>query len=158
MHVHKWENSEILHQIWTLNQANQNDWPKENWKNWPIKVIQIAWGCDSVSLSLSLSLSLGAYPRESIHSLHIPFPPNKYFTCFTTFHLHGNFLLQSRRSRALSLTTGRVARIWCSHHQDPTSSLAGEPKPCLKLHRTKPSEIITMAMFKTKKLQEKLGK
>ena len=55
MHVHKWENSEILHQIWTLNQANQNDWPKENWKNWPIKVIQIAWGCDSVSLSLSLS-------------------------------------------------------------------------------------------------------
>ena len=111
-----------------------------------------------LSLSLSLSLSLGAYPRESIHSLHIPFPPNKYFTCFTTFHLHGNFLLQSRRARALSLITGRVARIWCSHHQDPTSSLAGEPKPCLKLHRTKPSEIITMAMFKTKKLQEKLGK
>ena len=106
----------------------------------------------------SLSLSLLAYPRESIHSLHFPFPPNKYFTCFTTFHLHGNFLLQSRRARALSLTTGRVARIWCSHHQVPISSLAGEPKPCLKLHRTKPSEITTTAMFKTKQLQEKLGK
>ena len=106
----------------------------------------------------SLSLSLWAYPRESIHSLHFPFPPNKYFTCFTTFHLHGNFLLQSRRARALSLTTGRVARIWCSHHQVPISSLAGEPKPCLKLHRTKPSEITTTAMFKTKQLQEKLGK
>lgn len=59
MYVRTWENSETVYQIRTLNQANQNDWPKENWKNWPIKVIQIA---TSVWLSLSLSLSLRAYP------------------------------------------------------------------------------------------------
>ena len=66
MHVHKWENSEILHQIWTLNQANQNDWPKENWKNWPIKVIQIA-----VRVWFSLSLSLSEPTRESLSTRSI---------------------------------------------------------------------------------------
>ena len=31
-----------MHQMWTVNQANHNDWPKETWKKCPIKVIQIA--------------------------------------------------------------------------------------------------------------------
>ena len=68
MHVHKWENSEILQQIWTLNQANQNDWPMENWKNWPIKLIQIAM---RVWLSLSLSLSLSEPTRKSLSTSSI---------------------------------------------------------------------------------------
>ena len=39
MRVHKWEDPEI-HQIWTVNQANQNNWPNETQKKCPIKVIQ----------------------------------------------------------------------------------------------------------------------
>ena len=29
--MHIWEDPEI-YKIWIVNQANQNDWPKENWK------------------------------------------------------------------------------------------------------------------------------
>ena len=31
-----------------------------------------------------------------------------------------------------SLTTGLVARIWCSHCHDPASISTWEPKPCFK--------------------------
>ena len=41
MNVHTWEDPEI-YQIWTVNQANQNDWLKETQKKHPIKVIQTA--------------------------------------------------------------------------------------------------------------------
>ena len=41
MPVHIWEDPEI-NQIGTVNQANQNDWPKDIWKKQPIKVIQTA--------------------------------------------------------------------------------------------------------------------
>ena len=34
-----WEEPEI-YEIWTVNQENQKDWPKETWKKYPIKVIQ----------------------------------------------------------------------------------------------------------------------
>ena len=34
-----WEDPE-MYQIWTQNQANQNDWPKETRKKCPIYVIQ----------------------------------------------------------------------------------------------------------------------
>ena len=62
----------------------------------------------------------------------ILFPPNKHFTCFTTFHLCGNSFLQSRRARTLSLATGLVARIQHSHCHGPTSISGWEPKPCFK--------------------------
>ena len=58
------------------------------------------------------------------------FPPNKYFTCFTTFHLCGNSFQRSQRTRPLSLITGLAARIWCSHHHDRTSVSGGDLKPC----------------------------
>ena len=35
--MHTWEDPE-LYQIWTLNQVNQNDWPKETWKKCPTKL------------------------------------------------------------------------------------------------------------------------
>ena len=54
----------------------------------------------------------------SIHAYCTLFPPSKHFACFTTFHLCGNSFLQSWRARALSLTTGPVAKIQCSHHHD----------------------------------------
>ena len=54
MCVHTWENLEI-YQIWTVNQANQHDWPKGTQKKCPIKVIETA---TRVRLSYSLPLSL----------------------------------------------------------------------------------------------------
>ena len=41
MHAHAWEDPEI-YRIETLNQANQNDWPKEIRKKYSIYVIQTA--------------------------------------------------------------------------------------------------------------------
>ena len=39
---------------------------------------------------------------------------------------------QSQRARALSLTTGLVARIWCSHRRGLNSISGREPKPCFR--------------------------
>ena len=63
-----------------------------------------------------------AHPSHmSIHNYCTLFPPNKYFTCFTSFRLCGNSFLQTWRAKALvtDLTFGLVARIWCCHHHDP---------------------------------------
>ena len=53
-------------------------------------------------------------------------------TCFTAFCLCGNSFLQSQRARALSLTTGLVARIWRFHCHDPALVSGWEPKCCSK--------------------------
>ena len=63
-----------IHQIWTVNQANQNDWPKETQKKCLIQVISIAtrqWLRDP----------LCELTCVSIHTYYTPFPPNKHFTC-----------------------------------------------------------------------------
>ena len=63
MHAHTWEGPAI-HQIWTVNQTNQNDWPKETRKKCPIKVIQTAvrlWLSPSLSLSLPVCLSMHCF-------------------------------------------------------------------------------------------------
>ena len=71
--------------------------------------------------------ALCVYP----HVLY-PFPPNKHFTCFISFHLCGNSLLQNWRVKALSLTTGLIVRIWCSHCHDLASISGQESKPLFK--------------------------
>ena len=67
--VHTREEPEIW-QIWTLNQASQNDWPKENQKKWLIKVIQIA---------MKVRLRNSESAHVSIHTCYTLFPPNKYW-------------------------------------------------------------------------------
>ena len=105
MRAHTREDPETR-QIWTLHQANQNDWSEGNRKKRPRKVSPTA---RRVQLRLSESA------RVCPHVLYF-FPPDKHFPCFTTPHLCGNsFLLYSRRSRALSLTTGLVVMMRCSH-------------------------------------------
>ena len=75
-----------IHQIWIVNQANQNYWPKEIQKKNPIKVIQTA-----------TRVRLRDPPPEShhvpIHMYCTPFSPNKHLTCITTFCLCGNSFL-----------------------------------------------------------------
>ena len=97
--------------MWTLNQANQNDWPKETQKKYPHTS---DWNCHEGTTQDSPSES----DHVSINMYCSPFPPNKHLTCFTTFCLCGNYFLQSGRARALSLTTGLMARIRCSHCWD----------------------------------------
>ena len=64
-----------------------------------------------------------------IHTYCSLFPPNKYFICFTTFYLCGNSFLQSWRARALSLTTGLVARFGALTTETRPQSLAGNTSP-----------------------------
>ena len=91
-------------QIVNLNQANQNDKPKENPEECPYKLFKLPQGHNSLSESAHVS----------IHMYCTLFLLINTYTCFTTFCLHGNSLLQSQRARALSLTAGLVARIWLS--------------------------------------------
>ena len=94
-----------------MNQANQNDRPKETQKKRSIKEIQT-----------TTRAQLRESPSESAH---VPI-----HTCCTLF-LSINTLLASLLSvfvdilfcktegpGPLSLTTGLVARIWCSHYRD----------------------------------------
>lgn len=86
---------------------------KETQKKCHIKLFRLPQGQNSVTLSESAPW---VYPY-----VLCSIPPNKHFICFTTFCLCGNSFLQSQEARVLSLTTGLVVRIWCSHRRDPDS-------------------------------------
>ena len=113
MHAQTWKDPEI-YEIWTVNQANKNDWPKENQKKHPIKIIQT-----------TMRARLRDSPSESAHvSIHT------YCTLFLQINtllasllsrLVGILFCKAEGPRPLSLTTGLVARIWCSHLCDLTS-------------------------------------
>ena len=64
-----------MYQIWTVNQANENDWPKETWKKCSVKAIQTTTSACSETVSQSLPVCLS--------TCTVLFPPNKYFTCFS---------------------------------------------------------------------------
>jgi len=129
MCVHTGKDPEMYY-IRTANQANQNVWSKENQEEMPH--VSDANPHEGATLSLSLPLCL------STHTV-LFFPPNTYLTCFTTSRPCGNSP-QNWRARALSLTSGLVARIWCSHCCNLTSVSGREPKACFK-----PPEIRTTA-------------
>ena len=61
---------------------------------------------------MTTRLPLSVHPRVCPHALYPP--PAAHFTSFTTLHLCGKSFLQSQRARALSLTSGLVARIQLS--------------------------------------------
>ena len=114
MHAHAWEEDLEIYQIQTPNQANQNNWPKENQNKYLLNVIKTA-------TRASFRDSHSESARASIHTYGTLSPPNKYLTCFITFCLCGNSFPQNQRTRVLSLTTGQVARMWCPHCCDPAS-------------------------------------
>ena len=103
--------------------GQSNDWPKETQKKCPMKVIQ-------TTMRVRLRDSPSELARVFIHT-YCPyfFPLNKYFTCFTTFHLCGNSFLQSWGARAL------VTDHWStgSHHHNLVSISGWEWKPHFKL-------------------------
>ena len=108
-----------IYLMWTVNQANRNDWPKDTRKKCPIKIIQP-----------DLQALLRAWPSESawkpIHTYCTLFPLNKYLTGFTTFRLHGKSFLQSLRARAL--VTVRWSRGWDPGLSWPRQVSGWEPK------------------------------
>ena len=85
-----------------VNQANQNDWPKETWTKYPIKVIETA-----TRMQLSDSFHLMVYP----HVLCF-FPSlNTYFTFFTT-SFFGEVLFC--KAKGFHLTLSLVTDHWSS--------------------------------------------
>ena len=111
-----WQDPEIrtLNQIWTLNQANQNEWPKETLKKRPIKVIQLSQGRNLRTRPLSLPLCLS--------TCTVLFSSNKYLVVFTTLHLFmGILFCKAEGSGPLLVNTGLVARIWCCRGHNPAS-------------------------------------
>ena len=112
---HTWEDPEI-YQIWTVNQADLNDWLKEIQKKCLIKVIQTA-----KRVQLSDSASEAAYVFIHMYCTlfllinTFLFKMLHYFLCLWTF-----FFFKAEGPGPLSLTTGLVPRIWCSHCHDPT--------------------------------------
>ena len=139
MCVHTCEDPEIYQiwicVVWFVNHINQNNWPKETWKKYPIEVIQTAvraWLSDSLSLSLS--------PPMGLSICTVLFSPlDKYLLHY--FFLCGNSLLWSWRPDPSSLTMGLVARIWCFHPRDQPQSRAGNPSLASSHCRPRPPEI-----------------
>ena len=83
-----------------------------------------------LKLPQDLTFPLSPPIRQTSHTVLFSFL--KKTTCFTTFSLCGNSFLQSQRARALTLTTGIVARIWHSHHRDKILISGWELKLCFK--------------------------
>ena len=102
---------------------------KGNQKKCPIKVIQTN---TRVRLSLSPPVCLPT------HTILFFLLTN---TCLLTLHLCGTSL-QSWRVWALSLATGLVVRVQCSHWHNPDSISGQEPKkPCFKPLQAGPPKI-----------------
>ena len=121
--MHTWEDPEI-YQIRILNQANQNDWPKKTRKKCP--------HINDLNCHKGVTFSLGLPVCLSTHTVLFFLLINTSLVSLLSVFV-GVLLLQSRRARALSLTTGLVARIWSSHCCDLTSISGQEQKPCFKL-------------------------
>ena len=90
-------------------------------------------------------------PSESalvcIHTYYTLFPHNKYLTCFSTFHLCGNSFLQNPRAKALSQTTGLVAKIQSLTAMTRPQSLTRNQSPASNRCRPRPPEINQSSAF-----------
>ena len=120
-----------------------------------------------------LSDSFSEFTRVSIctNCTLFFFPPlDKYFVSLL-FIFVGIIFLQSWRARALSLSTGLVARIWCSHFQELTSvsgwgtevllqkGTAGQgrlrPRECMELAATCSWDLVWMTANQSFRGKEK---
>ena len=122
MCVHTWEGPAI-YQIWTVNQGNSNDWPKETWKKCLIKVIQAA-----TRVQLSNSLSLRAPVCLSTQTVLFYFSINTLPVSLLSI-FGGILFCKAEGPGPLSLTTDLVTRIWCFHRRNPASVAGWEPQP-----------------------------
>ena len=114
---------------------------------------------------LTQRLFLWVHPCVYLHKLYSLFLIlllDKYFVLLL-FVFVGILFLQSRRAKALSLTTGLAARIWCSHFWELTSisgwgteallqkGTAGQghlrPRECMELAATCSWDLILLLLL-----------
>ena len=112
MHAHTWEETAV-YQIWPLNQENKNYWTKETWKKCPIKVIQIIFATQQLSLwdCLCVFLHVLYFFSLLINTLLV-----SVLSAFVEI-----LFQQRQRTRDFSLITDLVDRIRCSHNHNLTS-------------------------------------
>ena len=128
--MHTLEDPEI-YQIWTVSQANQNDWPKQAWKKYSIKVVQAA-----TRLWVSCSLFASVHQRACPH-IEYSFPPNKCFVSLLSVFLEILFC-RAEGPEPLSLTADLGARIWRFTAASRPQSLAGSRGPTPSYCRMRP--------------------
>ena len=123
MCVHTWADPEI-YQIRTLNQANQNDWPKETQKKCPIKVVQTA-----TRAPLSDSLSPWVWQWVYTHTHFFPLLINTLLASLFSIFVEIP-CCKTKGPGTLSLTT--LSRLGSSAFTAATQlqSLAGDPSRC----------------------------
>ena len=123
-----------IYLMWTVNQANWSDWPKDTHKKCPIRIIQP-----------DLQAQLGAWPSESAWE---PITRTVVFFLLINTLLASllsvfmeNLFCKAWRPGPLSLSAGLEAWIWCFHGLG--GSLAGNPSPGLSDCRLKPPEVMS---------------
>ena len=122
-----------IYKIWTVDQANQNDCPKQTRKKCPIKIVQPATRANSATQGFSLWVcpcTLFLLIKTLLASL---------LSVFVEI-----LFCKAKGPGPLSLTTGLVARICCFRHRHPAQSLAGNPGPAPRHCRSRPPEISTI--------------
>ena len=107
---------------------------REPGKNAPYKWFNLPWGLNSLFPRLSLPVWL--WTRTVL------FPPNTLLVSLLSVFV-GIPFWKTEETRSLSLTTGLVARIWCSHCCNLASlfNLAGNSSPTSSHWRSRPLEI-----------------
>ena len=133
MHAHTWEDPEI-YRIGTLNQATQNDWPKETRKKYSIKVIQSAVRVQPKD-SPSECASVSSHTYCALFLLI-----NTSLASLLSIFVEILFCIVEGPG-PLSLTSGLAARIWYSHHQGSAQSPAANPSLAPSRCRPRPPEI-----------------
>ena len=123
-----------MHQIWTVNQANHNDWPKETWKMLHQSNSNCHEGVTQQLRDSSRSLPV----RLSTHSVLFFLPVNTLLASLLSIFVE-ILLCEAKEPVSLSLATGLGARIWCFHCRDPASISGWEPRPpeimCTSFHQ-----------------------
>ena len=93
---------------------------KGNPETYHIKVIQVATRVELSPLSLNPTMCVSTHNILFVLQTHAP--------CFTTFYLLEVLSCKAEGPGLLSLTTGLVVRVWCSHCCGLASVSGWEPK------------------------------
>ena len=114
MCVHTWKDPET-YQIWTVNQVNHNDWPKENSEEMPYE--------SNPNCHKGKTQQLRNSPCESAHvSIHM------YCTLFLVMNTLPASLLSVFVETLFWKVEGQNLNL-CFPHCEPAQSLAGNPSP-----------------------------
>ena len=127
MHGHTGENPEI-NQTQTDNQAKMTR-----------NLEEMLYQSDS-NYHEGTTLSLGPPRCLTTHTVLFSLLINTLLVLLLSLSVGILFCKTEGTGWALSLTSGLVSMIWCSHCHDLTPTSGREPKPCFKLLQAKPTQ------------------